>query len=82
MRAVLAILILAFAVRPALAFDDPKALVTAIYAPYPTPGQAAELDAKLGAFQGRMARDRWIEQATLLVAGDRAAYEAAFGKLG
>ena len=47
-----------------------------------TPDQAAELDAKLGAFQGRMARDRWIEQATLLVAGDRAAYEAAFGKLG
>ena len=47
-----------------------------------TPDQAAELDAKLGAFQGRIARDRWIEQATLLVAGDRAAYEAAFGKLG
>ncbi|HSI18433.1 MAG TPA: hypothetical protein VK980_11720 [Sphingomonas sp.] len=47
-----------------------------------TPDQAADLDAKLGAFQGRMARDRWIEQATLLVAGDRAAYEAAFGKLG
>jgi predicted flap endonuclease-1-like 5' DNA nuclease len=47
-----------------------------------TPAQASELDAKLGAFQGRMARDRWIEQATLLVAGDRDAYEAAFGKLG
>jgi predicted flap endonuclease-1-like 5' DNA nuclease len=47
-----------------------------------TPDQAAELDARLGAFQGRMARDRWIEQATLLAAGDRAAYEAAFGKLG
>lgn len=47
-----------------------------------TPAQAADLDARLGAFQGRMARDRWIEQATLLVAGDRAAYEAAFGKLG
>jgi predicted flap endonuclease-1-like 5' DNA nuclease len=47
-----------------------------------TPDQAADLDAKLGAFQGRMARDRWTEQATLLVAGDRAAYEAAFGKLG
>jgi predicted flap endonuclease-1-like 5' DNA nuclease len=47
-----------------------------------TPAQASELDAKLGAFQGRMARDRWIEQATLLVAGDRAGYEAAFGKLG
>ena len=47
-----------------------------------TPDQAAELDAKLGSFQGRMARDRWIEQAKLLVAGDRAGYEAAFGKLG
>jgi predicted flap endonuclease-1-like 5' DNA nuclease len=43
---------------------------------------AAELDAKLGTFKGRMERDRWIEQAKLLSAGDRAAYEAAFGKLG
>jgi len=47
-----------------------------------TPDQAAELDAQLGTFQGRMTRDRWIEQAKLLVAGDRAGYEAAFGKLG
>jgi len=47
-----------------------------------TPDQAADLDAKLGNFQGRMARDRWIEQAKLLVVGDRAAYEAEFGKLG
>ncbi len=47
-----------------------------------TPDQAAELDAQLGTFQGRLARDRWIEQAKLLIAGDRAAYEAAFGKLG
>jgi predicted flap endonuclease-1-like 5' DNA nuclease len=46
-----------------------------------TPDQAADLDARLGNFQGRMARDRWIEQARLLTAGDRAAYEAAFGKL-
>ncbi|CAN5330206.1 hypothetical protein BH10PSE15_BH10PSE15_18430 [soil metagenome] len=46
-----------------------------------TPGEAETLDAKLGAFQGRMARDRWIEQAKLLTAGDRAGYEAAFGKL-
>jgi hypothetical protein len=29
-----------------------------------------------------MARDRWIEQAQLLAAGDRAGYEATFGKLG
>lgn len=47
-----------------------------------TPAAAAELDAGLGAFQGRLARDRWIEQARLLAAGDRAGYEAAFGKLG
>lgn len=47
-----------------------------------TPAQAAELDATLGTFQGRMARDRWIEQAKLLAAGDHAGYEAAFGKLG
>lgn len=47
-----------------------------------TPHAAAELDAKLGTFKGRMERDRWIEQAKLLSAGDRAAYEAAFGKLG
>lgn len=47
-----------------------------------SPDAAADLDAGLGAFQGRMARDRWIEQAKLLSAGDRAGYEAAFGKLG
>jgi len=47
-----------------------------------TPAAAAELDAKLGTFQGRMTRDRWIEQAKLLAAGDRAGYETAFGKLG
>ncbi len=47
-----------------------------------TPAQAAELDATLGTFQGRMTRDRWIEQAKLLAAGDHAGYEAAFGKLG
>jgi len=44
--------------------------------------EAAELDAQLGAFQGRMERDRWREQARLLAQGDRAGYEAQFGKLG
>lgn len=44
--------------------------------------QAAALDTQLGSFSGRMARDRWIEQALLLTAGDRAGYEAAFGKIG
>lgn len=47
-----------------------------------SPAAAAELDGTLGTFQGRMARDRWVEQARLLSVGDRAAYEAAFGKLG
>lgn len=47
-----------------------------------TPAEAEAIDARLGAFTGRMKRDRWIEQARLLVAGDTAAYEAQFGKLG
>lgn len=43
--------------------------------------QAQALDAQLGSFQGRMARDRWVEQARFLAAGDQAGYEAVFGKL-
>jgi len=39
------------------------------------------IDAQLGAFQGRIRRDNWIEQAKLLSGGDTAAYEAKFGKL-
>ncbi|WP_313536115.1 hypothetical protein [Sphingomonas sp.] len=42
---------------------------------------AAALDAQLGSFQGRMTRDRWIEQAHFLATGDIAGYEAVFGKL-
>lgn len=44
--------------------------------------QATALDAQLGAFQGRLTRDRWLEQARLLTAGDTAGYEAEFGRLG
>jgi predicted flap endonuclease-1-like 5' DNA nuclease len=47
-----------------------------------TPAEAEALDAQLGTFKGRMARDRWIDQAKLLSAGDTAGYEAEFGKLG
>nr|WP_295669940.1 helix-hairpin-helix domain-containing protein [Sphingomonas sp.] len=47
-----------------------------------SPSELADLDSQLGAFKGRPARDRWAEQAALLVAGDKAAYEAEFGKLG
>ncbi|MGP7794896.1 hypothetical protein [Sphingomonas sp. CLY1604] len=43
--------------------------------------EAARLDAQLGPFAGRMARDRWIEQARFLAAGDRAGFEAVFGRL-
>lgn len=42
----------------------------------------ARVDAQLGAFKGRIVRDQWVEQARLLAAGDTAAYEAKFGKLG
>ncbi|WP_448662232.1 hypothetical protein ACG3SL_16380 [Sphingomonas sp. CJ20] len=45
------------------------------------PEDAAALDAQLGNFQGRLQRDRWIEQAGFLASGDVAGYEAVFGKL-
>ena len=45
------------------------------------PAQATALDAQLGPFAGRMERDRWIEQAQLLAAGDRDGFERVFGKL-
>lgn len=44
--------------------------------------EAMQLDARLTPFEGRMERDRWREQARLLAQGDRAGYEAQFGKLG
>lgn len=43
--------------------------------------QAAALDAQLGPFAGRMERDRWIEQARFLAAGDTAGFERVFGRL-
>lgn len=41
----------------------------------------AAIDAQLGAFAGRPARDSWVEQARLLANADTADYEAKFGKL-
>ena len=41
----------------------------------------AAIDAQLGAFAGRPAKDNWVEQARLLASGDLAAYEAKFGKV-
>lgn len=46
-----------------------------------SPSEAAALDAQLGNFQGRLQRDRWVEQAGFLAAGDTAGYEAQFGRL-
>lgn len=46
------------------------------------PSQAAEVDARLGAFKGRIFRDRWIDQARYLEQGDTTGFEAEFGKLG
>lgn len=45
-------------------------------------GDIAAIDGQMGAFKGRIVRDRWVEQAQLLAAGDSAAFEAEFGKLG
>lgn len=39
------------------------------------------IDAELGRFQGRIRRDNWTEQASLLAGGDKAGYEDKFGKL-
>lgn len=46
-----------------------------------SPGQVEALDAELGAFRGRLARDRIVEQAAYLARGDREGFEARFGKL-
>ncbi|MCS6986112.1 MAG: hypothetical protein NZM40_01470 [Sphingomonadaceae bacterium] len=47
-----------------------------------SPEAMAALDARLGPFQGRPARDRWQEQARLLAEGDLAAFERQHGRLG
>ena len=46
-----------------------------------TPEDAEALDAKLGDFQGRIHRDRWIDQARFLANNDIAGFEETFGKL-
>ena len=46
------------------------------------PNEAAHLDERMGPFQGRVARDRVIEQADYLARGDTDGFEEKFGKLG
>ncbi len=43
--------------------------------------RAEAVAAQLGMFAPRMAKDRWVEQAQFLAAGDVAGFEAKFGKL-
>jgi predicted flap endonuclease-1-like 5' DNA nuclease len=38
------------------------------------------IDSQLGRFKGRIRRDQWVEQAKLLVSGDKDAFEARFGR--
>ena len=47
-----------------------------------TPNEAAMLDERMGAFRGRIQKDRLVEQACFLERGDTDGFEAQFGKLG
>ncbi|MEA3009773.1 MAG: hypothetical protein QOJ91_1465 [Sphingomonadales bacterium] len=47
-----------------------------------TETEIALLDRRMGAFEGRIARDRLVEQACYLERGDTEGFEAKFGKLG
>jgi predicted flap endonuclease-1-like 5' DNA nuclease len=44
--------------------------------------EVAMLDARMGAFRGRIEKDRLVEQACFLERGDTDGFEAQFGKLG
>lgn len=46
-----------------------------------TPNEVARLDGQLGAFRGRLTRDRVVEQAEYLARGDIDGFEQRFGKL-
>ena len=47
-----------------------------------TDADIARVDAQLGAFQGRIARDNIVDQAAYLARGDKAGFEAKYGALG
>ena len=46
-----------------------------------SPGQVESIDAELGAFRGRLTRDRIVEQAHYLARGDQDGYRQHFGAL-
>ena len=47
-----------------------------------TPAQVEALDARMDPFQGRIARDRLVEQADYLAKGDITGFQETFGSLG
>ena len=47
-----------------------------------TDADIATIDPQLGAFQGRIARDNFVDQAGYLARGDKAGFEAKYGALG
>ncbi|MDP3781748.1 MAG: hypothetical protein Q8Q79_02405 [Sphingopyxis sp.] len=47
-----------------------------------TDADVAAIDPQLGAFQGRIARDNIVDQASYLARGDKAGFEAKYGALG
>ena len=46
-----------------------------------TPEEIVRLDPQMGAFRGRIERDRIVEQADYLSRGDQEGFESTFGKL-
>ena len=47
-----------------------------------TDADLAAIDAQLGTFAGRPARDNWVDQAAYLARGDKAGFEDKYGALG
>ena len=47
-----------------------------------TDAEVAAIDPQLGAFQGRIARDNIVDQASYLARGDKAGFEEKYGALG
>lgn len=47
-----------------------------------TPEEVERIDAKLGRFSGRIARDQWVAQAQMLAAGDESGFAEQFGRNG
>lgn len=44
--------------------------------------EAERIEGEIGMIKGRVARDKWVEQAGCLARGDTAGFEQRFGKLG